>query len=77
MNGEKPAAGMLQIDESMGDTPPNWVVYFTVNDFDSSAEKAKKSGATQLFDKIVMPGVGTFSMFMDPQGVAFSMIQFE
>jgi predicted enzyme related to lactoylglutathione lyase len=75
MNGERPAAGMLQITEEMGEIPPNWLVYFCVADCDQTADKAKKLGANVVVPPVDIPEVGRFAVVMDPQGAGFAIIQ--
>ncbi len=75
MNGERMNAGMLKIVEQMGPIPPNWLVYFTVDDCDAAAEKAKSLGATTAVPPMDIQEVGRFSTLMDPQGAAFSVIK--
>jgi uncharacterized protein len=75
-NGDRPAAGMMQIDQqTMGDVPPNWGVYFAVDHCDKTVEKAKKIGATVIVGPQDIPEVGRFATMLDPQGAAFSVIQ--
>lgn len=73
MNG-----GMLQMDESYGDMPPAWGVYFTVNDLDAALEKV-----TELGGKVIMPKTyiadadGHFGIIADPAGAVCTLIQIE
>jgi predicted enzyme related to lactoylglutathione lyase len=46
MNGERPAGGMIAIDEQMGPVPPNWSVYFAVDDCDAIHQRAVALGGT-------------------------------
>ena len=64
---------MLAIDARIGNMPSVWNIYFTVDHFDATAEKAVKQGAEFAFEP---PNVGRFAMLKDPQGIYFSMIQF-
>lgn len=77
MNGDRLAGGMLQISEQMGDVPPNWMVYFAVDDCDESADKAKRSGAHVILPPSDIDDIGRFSVLVDPQGAAFSIIKLE
>jgi predicted enzyme related to lactoylglutathione lyase len=77
MNGERMAAGMLPITEETGDVPPNWMVYFSVKDCDSTVERAKKMGATVLVPPMDLPEIGRMAALMDPQQAGFSVIKLE
>jgi predicted enzyme related to lactoylglutathione lyase len=76
MNGERPAGGMMEINqETMGDLPAHWMVYFAVDDCDKTAEKAKSLGANVVVAPQDIPEVGRFAVMVDPQGAAFSIIK--
>jgi predicted enzyme related to lactoylglutathione lyase len=75
MNGERMNGGMLQITEEWGDVPPHWMVYFTVEDCDGSAEKAKELGGEIIVPPRDIPPVGRFAVVQDPQGAAFTIIR--
>lgn len=55
--------------------PPNWTIYFAVDDCDASAEKAKGLGATIRVPPTDIPNVGRFAVIQDPQGAAFSIFK--
>ena len=46
-----------------------------VFDIAASTEKAKAVGAKVLADVTEIPGMGSFSMFLDPTGAAFALWQ--
>ena len=54
--------------------PPNWGVYFAVDDTDATLDAATKRGATVLNGPMDIP-VGRFAVLMDPQGAVFSVIK--
>ncbi|MCZ6691004.1 MAG: VOC family protein [Planctomycetota bacterium] len=74
MNGEEQAAGILQMSEEWGEMPSHWMVYFSVANCDSSAEKAKGLGAEVKVPPTDIPPVGRFSVIQDPQGAICSII---
>ena len=74
-NGERPAGGMLEIQEEMGDVPPHWAVYFAVEGCDSSLERARALGAQVSFPPMDVPDVGRIAGLQDPQGATFSIIE--
>jgi len=57
----------------MADALPQWVPYVLVDDVAASTGKAKSLGATVLQDATEIPGVGWFSMLLDPTGAAFAL----
>jgi uncharacterized protein len=75
MNGERPAGGMYKLPPEMANVPPNWMVYFAVNDCDASVAKAASLGAKTISPPMDIPGVGRFSILLDPQGAAFAVIK--
>ena len=54
---------------------PQWAPYILVGDIAVSSGKAKSLGARLLVDVTEIPGVGSFSMFLDPTGAAFALWQ--
>ena len=54
---------------------PQWAPYILVDDIAVSTGKAKSLGARFLADVTEMPGVGSFSMLLDPTGAAFALWQ--
>ncbi len=73
--GDRMNGGMLQITQEWGDIPPNWSVYFNVDNFDDSLAKVKSLSGSELFPPMDAPGVGRFTAIQDPQGAVFSLIQ--
>ncbi len=76
-NGERPAGGMLKITPEMGPIPPNWLVYFAVDDCDASTQKAKELGAMVMKGPEDIPSIGRFSILIDPQGAALALIKLD
>ena len=74
--GDRVQAGMMAIDESWGPVPPNWTIYFMVEDVAAMAEKVRELGGNVMVPPSPAGEVGTFSVVQDPQGGAFSMMQF-
>jgi uncharacterized protein len=65
MNGEVPHAGCAA----------SMAPYVLVDDIAASTEKAKSLGARVLADVTEIPGMGSFSMLVDPTGAAFALWQ--
>ena len=76
-NGGRPTAGMLQITPEMGNIPPNWLVYFAVDDCDAKVQQATELGATVMKPADDIPEIGRFAILTDPQGAAFALIKLE
>jgi predicted enzyme related to lactoylglutathione lyase len=68
---------MYQPTPEMGDVPPNWLVYFAVDDCDAKAQKAAELGANICLPPADIPSVGRFAVIQDPQGAAFAIIKLE
>ena len=75
MNGDRPAGGMYKPTPEMGEMPPNWLVYFAVDDTDAKVAKAKELGRQHCAPPMDIPQVGRFAVIQDPQGAAFGIIK--
>ena len=73
-NGEQPVAVIMPIRDEMGDMPPNWVLYFGVEDIDASVAKAQELGGTLLVGPMEHAGFW-FAMIQDPQSAPFYLIK--
>ena len=69
-------AGMIIMDENFGDIPPNWTIYFLVEDVNAYVAKAKELGGNILVPPTPAGGMGHFSVVQDPQGGAFTIMEF-
>lgn len=69
----QPFGAMLPMDESWGDIPSHWSVYFHVVDVDDRAAAAQGLGATLLVPPQDIPHVGRFSVVRDPLGAVFCL----
>lgn len=75
--GERPVAGMIQLtpEMQMGECPPFWGSYVTVENADESVAKAKELGAEVLKEVTDLP-MGRFAVLKDPQGAVISIWEF-
>ena len=73
--GERPAAGMFQMPPEMGEVPPHWMPYVTVESIDDSLAKAVSLGGKVIREKTELP-MGNFAIIQDPQGAAISFWEF-
>ena len=69
-------AGAMKIDDSWGTVPPNWAVYFLVENVESYAAKTKDLGGSVAVPPTVAGEIGKFAALQDPQGGAFTVMQF-
>lgn len=76
-NGGRPAGGMFKLTPEMAGIPSHWLVYFAVDDCDAKTQKATALGATTMKPADDIPGIGRFSILLDPQGAAFALIKLE
>jgi hypothetical protein len=73
--GARNRGGMMQIAPEWGPMPPNWMVYFAVDDCDAKAALAETLGGRILMPPTDVPEIGRFATLQDPQGAAFSIIK--
>ncbi len=66
-------AGSMQITDGM---QPGWTGYVAVDDIDAAAKKAQDGGATTIVPVSPIPGVGRFSILLDPQGAGFGLLDY-
>jgi len=74
-NGRR-QAGLMQMDESWGDVPPNWAVYFQVEDVEAYQARARELGANILVPVTQAGEMGNFAVIQDPQGAVFTIMKF-
>jgi len=72
----KDAGGMMARMPEMGDVPPHWMAYITVDDVDASAKQVEELGGKVLCPPNDIPGVGRFTIIADPIGAAVGLITF-
>ncbi|MCP5515906.1 MAG: VOC family protein [Verrucomicrobiales bacterium] len=73
--GERPVAGLLTITPEMGEVPPNWLSYVTVENIAAAVEKARALGAHICKDITELP-MGKFAVLTDPQGAGIALWEF-
>ena len=68
--------GMIEMtgEQCPHDVPPNWLVYFAVDDTDATVAKAKELGGAQVAEPFDIEGVGRIAVLSDPNGAAFAVI---
>lgn len=69
-------AGMMQMDDSMAHVPPNWTVYFMVENVEAAAAQVQELGGAVIVPPTQAGEMGRFSVVQDPQGGVFTVMQF-
>lgn len=75
VNAEDEVGGMMQIEPEWGPMPPNWTIYFGVEDCDGLIAEAERRGGKLLFPAMDIENVGRFAYLQDPQRAVFAIIQ--
>jgi predicted enzyme related to lactoylglutathione lyase len=73
-NGQ-PMGGMYPMGPEMAQVPPNWTLYFQVDDCDATSRRVKSLGGRLIVEPKDLPNVGRFAVVQDPQGAVFSLYQ--
>lgn len=68
-------AGMMSNATQMGNPPPNWVIYFAVDDCDSTVAAIRAAGGKVHMGPDGAPGMGRYAVVADPQGAVFGLLQ--
>jgi predicted enzyme related to lactoylglutathione lyase len=68
-------AGIFEINERMGDTPPNWSTIFAVADTDETVARVKELGGTAMMEGMDLPEIGRLAVLQDPTGAVFQVLQ--
>jgi len=74
-NGDNPVAGMMEITPEMGECPPHWMSYVTVENVDASTARAQELGA-KVVKEVTDIGMGKFSIIIDPQGAGIALWEY-
>lgn len=71
--GDRLNGGILPWREEMGDVPPNWSVYFAVDDCDAAVTQAQGLGGRLLAGPVDIE-TGRFAVLADAQGAVFNLM---
>ena len=71
--GEGTGGGIMK--HPVPGAPSAWLAYVHVDDVVASTAKAKSLGANIMRDATEIPGVGSFSILIDPTGAALALFQ--
>jgi predicted enzyme related to lactoylglutathione lyase len=72
--GDRPVAGMIEIQPDWGDVPSNWSVVFEVEDCDATVARVQELGGSVIREPHSLEGVGRFAVVADPWAAAFTVI---
>jgi uncharacterized protein len=73
--GDRPVGGMMPMPDMVpAEVPAHWLVYFAVDDTDTTVSKATGAGATALVPPTDIPP-GRFAVLSDPDGAVFAVIK--
>lgn len=68
-------AGMMSRAGQEFAPPPNWLIYFAVEDCDRTAEDIARAGGRVIRGPADIPGTGRFAVAADPQGAVFGLLE--
>jgi predicted enzyme related to lactoylglutathione lyase len=71
--GGRMLGGMMNKPAEMAEAPPQWAIYFRVDDLDAAAERVTANGGRILNGPVDVPGGDRIVNALDPQGAAFSL----
>ena len=72
--GDDMAGGLMAMPSAVPDgTPPYWMSYIAVDDFDAAVAKVSGLGGTVLTEPFDIP-VGRMAVIQDPQGAVISLM---
>ncbi|MBC9246589.1 VOC family protein [Paracoccus sp. 11-3] len=73
--GDGMVAGLMSNADQEGEHPPNWVIYFAVDDCDRTTADIRAAGGRIYKEPADIPGTGRFAIVADPQGAVFGILQ--
>jgi uncharacterized protein len=73
--GQSLTGGMRRDDAAEGSVMPHWLLYFAVDDCESTAAKAVSLGGLVVSPPTDVPEVGRFAVLQDPQEAVFAVIR--
>lgn len=73
--GKDKVAGMMPLEMCPEGVPPNWLVYFAVDNCEAAAMDVAEAGGHVLQEPTVIPRTGQFAVLADPQGAVFGILE--
>ncbi len=75
VNGDQ-VGGIMAMPPDVGQMPPAWSIYITVDDVDAIAKQTAELGGQILRPPSDIPTVGRFAVLADPQGAVICAITY-
>lgn len=72
-NEGAPFGGLMEISSEMGEAPPHWLPYISVEDVDETVERIQELGGGLHVPPQDIPNAGRFAIVTDPQGGFFAI----
>jgi uncharacterized protein len=69
--GEGTGGGLMK--KAMPEAPTAWLPYVLVDNVSDTLKKARELGAKVIVDKVSVPEMGAFAVFVDPLGAALGI----
>ena len=71
--GSRMIGGMMNLTKEMSQVPPNWMIYFLVDDIDAAAKRITDNGGAIVQGPMEVPGGDKILNATDPQGGHFAL----
>ena len=75
-NNGRANGGIMKISAEMGDMPPHWIPYFTVEKLDSTLTIVEEANGTVVMGPVDLPGIGRMAVIAEPSGAACIAAEF-
>lgn len=72
-NKGAPFGGLMEIAPEMGEIPPHWLPYVSVEDMEGTVERIQELGGSLHVAPQDIPNAGRFAVAVDPQGGVFAI----
>lgn len=69
--GEGTGGGLMK--KAMPEAPTAWLPYVLVDDVEAILKKARGLGANVVVERVPVPDMGAFAVFIDPSGAALGI----
>lgn len=73
--GEVEVAGIMKKPADLPKMPPHWLPFVSVENIQTSSEKAENLGAEALLGPQEVPNIGVFTLLKDPTGAIFYLFE--
>jgi predicted enzyme related to lactoylglutathione lyase len=74
LDGQSVLGAIEMPPELPAEVPPNWMIYFDVEDVDAAFQRALELGGQEIVPPGEFPG-GRFAIVTDPQGATFGLLK--